>query len=44
MLKYLILLTVIILIGLTIRADNNKAMESCMRTHSFDTCYYTLHH
>ena len=44
MLKYLILLTAIILIGLTIKEENNKAMESCMKTHSFETCFYTLNH
>ena len=41
---FLIIASLIIIIGALIKADNEKAMESCMRTHSFDTCFYTLHH
>ena len=41
---FLIIASLIIIMGTLIKADNEKAMESCMRTHSFDTCYYILHH
>ena len=45
MLKYfLIIATILVFLGLAIKAENEKAMESCMKTHSFDTCFYTLHH
>ena len=41
---FLIIASLIIILGVLIRADNEKAMESCMRTHSYETCFYTLHH
>lgn len=45
MLKYILIITsLIFIIGALIKADNDAAMRECQKTHSFDTCFYTLHH
>ena len=41
---FLIIASLIIIMGALIRADNEKAMQECQKTHSYDTCFYTLHH
>ena len=41
---FLIIASLIIIIGALIKADNDKAMRDCQKTHSYDTCFYTLHH
>ena len=45
MLKYILIITAsIIIISALIKADNNAAMRECQKTHSFETCFYTLNH
>lgn len=41
---FLIIASLIIIMGALIKADNKQAMRECQKTHSFDTCFYTLHH
>ena len=40
--KYVFFLAVLVLLGLKVSYHSDGAMDQCMKTHSYDTCFQIL--